>query len=81
MIAESEAGTEEGVLRVLVFAAAEAFSVLSAVDAVDDPAFAFGGVDLAAEADLEALLPSAFELLGLAVDGLAVDMEVLAAGA
>ena len=56
--------------------------MLSAVDAVPDvPAFAFGGVDLAAEADLEALLPSAFELLGLAVDGLAVDMEVLAAGA
>lgn len=80
MIAESEAGTEEDVLRVLVFAAAEAFSVLSAVDAVDDPAFAFGGVDLAAEAGLEALPPSVFEVLGLAVDGLAVETEVLVSG-
>ena len=80
MIAESEAGTEEDVLRVLVFAAAEAFSVLSAVDAVDDPAFAFGGVDLAAEAGLEALPPSVFEVLDLAVDGLAVETEVLVSG-
>lgn len=60
--------------RVLVFAAAGAFSVLSGKAPVDDDSvFVFGVLALAAEDDVEALPPWAFAALDLLVEALAVD--------
>ena len=59
--------------RVLVFAAAGAFSVLSGKAPVDDDSvFVFGVLALAAEDDVEALPPWAFAALDLLVEALAV---------
>ena len=61
--------------RVLVFAAAGAFSVLSGKAPVDDDSvFVFGVLALAAEDDVEALPPWAFAALDLLVEALAVDV-------
>ena len=61
--------------RVLVFAAAGAFSVLSGKAPVDDDSvFVCGVLALAAEDDVEALPPWAFAALDLLVEALAVDV-------
>ena len=74
LFVESETAAGADALRVLAFAAAGTFSVLSGKAPVeDDSVFAFGVLALAAEDDVEALTPLAFAALDLLVDALAVD--------
>ena len=75
LFVESETAAGADALRVLAFAAAGTFSVLSGKAPVeDDSVFAFGVLALAAEDDVEALPPLAFAALDLLVDALAVDV-------